>query len=78
MTTLYLFQVACAALGMVLGFLIWSVFHARKRAAAAEARLAAVELWASGASPVIMAVVSCIGHEMVQEHIENAKSVTKH
>lgn len=63
---------------MVIGFLVVSVFQARKRAAAAEQRLANLELWASGVSPVIMGMVASIGQELVQEHIEQTQKETEH
>ena len=73
---MYLFQVACAALGMTLGYLAWSNFSLRTRCKRAEQRLAALELWASGASPIIMGLVGLTGLQSVD--IETAQKETKH
>ena len=76
MITLYVIQIACAAVGMLLGFLTVSNILHQKRAAAAEARLANLELWASGASPIIMGLVGLTGLTGVD--IDTAESETKH
>lgn len=76
MTTLYAIQVTAAAVGALLGYLAVSNFILRKRIATSEARLANLELWASGASPIIMGLVAVTGIQGVD--IEEAQKVTKH
>lgn len=76
MTTLYLTQVAGALLGMLLGGLVIHGYLLRKRCKAAEDRLANIELWASGASPVIMGLGGLTGLQSVD--IETAQKETRH
>lgn len=76
MSTLYLIQVAGAFLGMLLGGLVVHNYLLRKRCKAAEDRLANIELWASGASPVIMGLVGLTGLQSVD--IEAAQKETRH
>lgn len=73
---MYLFQVACAALGMLLGYLGVSTYFLSKRCKAAEDRLAGLEMWATGASPIIMGLVGLTGLQGVD--VETAQKETKH
>lgn len=73
---MYLFQVACAALGMTLGYLAVTNFQLRKRCKAAEERLKNLETWASGASPLIMGLIAVTGLTSVD--IQQAREETKH
>lgn len=75
-TEMYAIQVVGAAVGMLLGYLTVSSYSLRKRAKAAEQRLAALEFWVSGAAPIIMGLVGLTGLQSVD--IETTQKETKH